>query len=206
MQPRRGRRRVVSLRRVTTAASPSFATARCIGSTGIARCSTVDTALPLRTTAFAEEEAPDRGVRQRCDRRKPAPRPAIRDCRFHETGAVSRTATAALEASASGQRESRRPRWLRVHAPTRTQVSPPLMTSVSQLATSRYRGTGARRTRSQSAALPILMCSRGTNDSSSHLSDSSDAARSVEPPHHWPRRGEQQRVGRALTRETTVRQ
>ena len=35
----------------------------------------------------------------------------------------------------SGQRESRRPSWLRVHAPTRTQVSAPLMTSVSHLAT-----------------------------------------------------------------------
>ena len=33
-----------------------------------------------------------------------------------------------------GQRESRRPRWLRVHAPTRTHVWRPLMTSVSQLA------------------------------------------------------------------------
>jgi hypothetical protein len=41
--------------------------------------------------------------------------------------------------AAPGQRESRRPRWLRVHAPTRTQVSAPLMTSVSHLARSRAR-------------------------------------------------------------------
>ena len=44
-----------------------------------------------------------------------------------------------------GQRESRRPRWLRVHAPTRTQVSRPLMTSVSQLANGREVGRDRQR-------------------------------------------------------------
>ena len=53
-----------------------------------------------------------------------------------------------------GQRESRRPRWLRVHAPTRTQVSRPLMTPVSQLATSTTGRTGLGSVQTERRRLP----------------------------------------------------
>ena len=72
------------------------------------------------------------------------------DCRSHQRAALSLRFWRGREASACGQRESRRPRWLRVHAPTRTQVSRPLMTSVSQLARFEF-DAGARPKRDASA-------------------------------------------------------
>jgi hypothetical protein len=58
----------------------------------------------------------------------------------------------------SGQRESRRPRWLRVHAPTRMQVSAPETTSVSHLATS---ATGDSSTPAAPAARPPRRAKEG---------------------------------------------
>jgi hypothetical protein len=61
--------------------------------------------------------------------------PPRRDSWSHEEAELSPPPNRALFASALGQRESRRPHWLRVHAPTRTQVSAPYARSVSQIAT-----------------------------------------------------------------------
>ena len=71
-----------------------------------------------------------------------SPGPAT-DYRRWSEAVTPATSTLPSHATASGQRESRRPRWLRVHAPARTQVSAPLMTSVSHLATGGTAGSVA---------------------------------------------------------------
>ena len=75
---------------------------------------------------------------------------SIGRCRVLMEAATISMRSAPPLAAAVGQRESRRPRWLRVHAPTRTQVSRPLMTSVSQLARFEF-DAGARPKRDASA-------------------------------------------------------